>query len=122
IGAAWYWDGGLASNSPLWYVLDEGRDLNALVFQIDLFSARGAVPHSIDEVLERSKDIQYSSKTRFNTSRAKDDEELRGAMRRPIEKLPAHLRPPALPRGGTRGFRQAADPRSSDRLPRGSAA
>ncbi|MGA8033535.1 MAG: patatin-like phospholipase family protein [Casimicrobiaceae bacterium] len=92
IGAAWYWDGGLASNSPLWYVLDEGSDLNALVFQIDLFSARGAVPQSIDEVLERSKDIQYSSKTRFNTSRAKDDEEVREATRRLIEKLPARLR------------------------------
>ncbi|HSQ80872.1 MAG TPA: patatin-like phospholipase family protein [Casimicrobiaceae bacterium] len=92
IGDAWYWDGGLASNSPLWYVLDDGSDLNALVFQIDLFSARGSMPQSLDEVLERSKDIQYSSKTRFNTNRAKDDEALREAMRRVIEMLPARLR------------------------------
>ncbi|MGE5089672.1 MAG: patatin-like phospholipase family protein [Candidatus Levyibacteriota bacterium] len=92
IGASWYWDGGLASNSPLWYVLDDDSDLNALVFQIDLFSARGSLPQSLDEVLERSKDIQYSSKTRFNTSRVKDDEALREAMRQVIESLPAPLR------------------------------
>ncbi|MGC1818697.1 MAG: patatin-like phospholipase family protein [Casimicrobiaceae bacterium] len=92
IGAAWYWDGGLASNSPLWYVLDEGSDLNALVFQIDLFSARGGVPQSLDDVLERSKDIQYSSKTRFNTGRARDDEALREATRQVLAKLPPRLR------------------------------
>src|SRR6201991_4346546 len=36
-----YWDGGIASNTPLDFVLDEetGRDL--LIFQVDLFSARG---------------------------------------------------------------------------------
>jgi NTE family protein len=69
-----YWDGGLVSNTPLWYVLDECRQLSALVIQIDLFSARGKMPRDLDEVLERAKDIQYSSKTRFNTSRAKEEE------------------------------------------------
>ena len=92
IGDAWYWDGGLTSNSPLWYVLDESSNLDALVFQVDLFSARGSAPHSLDEVLERAKDIQYSSKTRFNTSRAKDDEVLRESMRKVISKLPPRLR------------------------------
>ena len=92
IGDAWYWDGGLTSNSPLWYVLDESSQLNALVFQVDLFSARGRVPRSLDEVLERSKDIQYSSKTRFNTNRAKDDETLREAMRKVISRLPPGAR------------------------------
>jgi NTE family protein len=92
IGDAWYWDGGLASNSPLWYVLDQGSDLNALVFQIDLFSARGSMPQTLDEVLERSKDIQYSSKTRFNTSRGSDDEALRDAIRQVLASLPAKAR------------------------------
>ena len=89
---AWYWDGGLASNSPLWYVLDDQPDLSALIIQVDLFSARGKLPQTIDDVLERAKDILYSSKTRFNTTRAKEDEALRQALRHVIGKLPARLR------------------------------
>ncbi|HEX7328554.1 MAG TPA: patatin-like phospholipase family protein [Casimicrobiaceae bacterium] len=91
IGDAWYWDGGLTSNIPLWYVLDDRIDLDALVFQIDLFSARGSMPQTLDEVLERSKDIQYSSRTRFGTSRGKDDDVQREALRRLLPKLPARL-------------------------------
>jgi NTE family protein len=87
-----YWDGGLVSNSPLWYVLDDDRHLEALVMQVDLFSARGELPTTLDEVLERQKDIQYSSKTRFNTNRAKELETLRDALGRVLEQLPAKLR------------------------------
>jgi NTE family protein len=84
-----YWDGGLVSNSPLWYVLDDDPHLNALIAQIDLFSARGEMPQNLDQVLERAKDIQYSSKTRFNTNHAKELEGLQLAFSRVLEKLPA---------------------------------
>lgn len=91
IGNASYWDGGLTSNIPLWYVLDDRSDLNALVFQIDLFSARGHMPQTLDEVFERSKDIQYSSRTRFGTSRGKDDDLQHEALCRLLAKLPPRL-------------------------------
>src|SRR6185436_980772 len=87
-----YWDGGIVSNSPLWYVLDADSRLNALVFQVDGFSARGEVPKNLAEVQERAKDIQYASKTRFNTNRVKELEALRGALRRVLDRLPAALR------------------------------
>lgn len=92
IGEHLYWDGGLVSNSPLWYVLDEERALDALVLQVDLFSARGSEPSNLDQVLERAKDIQYSSKTRFNTNRAKEIDELAAALRRLLARLPPRLR------------------------------
>ena len=76
IGKDYYWDGGLVSNSPLWYVLDDTTLREALILQVDLFSASGDMPTNLDEVLERQKDIQYSSKTRFNTNRAKEIEAL----------------------------------------------
>ena len=38
-----FWDGGIASNTPLDYVLDEEASRDLLIFQVDLFSARGAV-------------------------------------------------------------------------------
>jgi NTE family protein len=87
-----YWDGGLVSNTPLWFVLDDSTKLDALIVQVDLFSARGKMPRNLDEVLERAKDIQYSSKTRFNTSRAKEEEALRQAWGNVVAKLPARLR------------------------------
>jgi len=62
-----------------------------LIMQVDLFSARGDLPKNLDEVLERSKDIQYSSKTRFNTSRAEELEDVRAALGRFLRKLPAKL-------------------------------
>jgi NTE family protein len=86
-----YWDGGLVSNSPLTYVLDDSPDISALIVQVDLFSARGELPATLDQVLERAKDIQYSSKTRFNTNRVKELEALRVALGRLLEKLPARL-------------------------------
>ena len=39
-----YWDGGIVSNTPLQYVLDMTGPENLTVFQVDLFSARGAMP------------------------------------------------------------------------------
>ncbi|HEX8013141.1 MAG TPA: patatin-like phospholipase family protein [Casimicrobiaceae bacterium] len=84
-----YWDGGIVSNSPLWYVLDDSPQISALIVQVDLFSARGELPTNLDQVLERAKDIQYSSKTRFNTTRVKELEEFRHALGRLMKKLPA---------------------------------
>src|SRR4030095_15602820 len=80
IGKDYYWDGGLVSNSPLWYALDDTTLREALILQVDLFSASGDMPVNLDEVLERQKDIQYSSKTRFNTNRAKEIEVLSQAL------------------------------------------
>jgi NTE family protein len=62
-----YWDGGLVSNTPLTQVLDRGPDRDTLVFQVDLFGARGPVPRDLFEAEERRKDIVYSSRTRLVT-------------------------------------------------------
>jgi NTE family protein len=87
-----YWDGGIVSNSPLWYILDQSSQISALIIQVDLFSARGELPVNLDQVLERAKDIQYSSKTRFNTTRIQELEGLRHALARLMKKLPPSLR------------------------------
>ena len=63
-----YWDGGMVSNTPILYVLEQLPDLHGLIVQVDLFSARGDRPQNIDQVMERQKDIIYSSKTRLNTT------------------------------------------------------
>ena len=72
-----YWDGGIVSNTPLWYVLDDSPKMDALIIQVDLFNAVGEIPLKLDHVLEREKDIQFSSKTRFNTKRVKELSDVR---------------------------------------------
>ena len=92
IGDCEYWDGGIVSNSPLWYVMDEAPDIDALILQIDLFSAAGKPPADLDQVQERAMDIRYSSKTRFNSNQLRQREELKAAFRRLLDKLPPALR------------------------------
>jgi NTE family protein len=67
IEGEYYWDGGIVSNTPLQYLLDQEPSESSLVFQVDLFSARGELPRQMADVLARQKDITYSSRTRQNT-------------------------------------------------------
>jgi NTE family protein len=87
-----YWDGGVVSNTPLQYLLDAQRLSSMVVFQVDLFSARGSVPRNLLDVYERQKDILYSSRTRLNTDVARSGQQLRRAAERLIEKLPPGLK------------------------------
>lgn len=92
IDGSHYWDGGIVSNSPLWYVLGDSPHINALIVQVDLFRGSGELPVNLDEVQERAKDIQYSSKIVFNMDRVRELEELRYALGRLLKKMPGKLR------------------------------
>jgi NTE family protein len=87
-----YWDGGIASNTPLDYVLDEETKRDLLIFQVDLFSARGLLPTSLLEAAEREKDIRFSSRTRMNTDKNRQIHNARRAVRDLISKLPEDLK------------------------------
>jgi NTE family protein len=87
-----YWDGGIASNTPLDYVLDEEPRRNLLIFQVDLLSARGLLPTSLLEAAEREKDIRFSSRTRMNTDKNQELHNARKAVRDLIGKLPEDLK------------------------------
>ena len=87
-----YWDGGLVSNTPLQWVLESASPLDTLAFQVDLWSARGAFPASMAEVMTRQKEIQYSSRTRANSDRFKYAQKIRGALAGLLEKLPEELK------------------------------
>src|SRR3979411_2745855 len=87
-----FWDGGIASNTPLDYVLDEGVANDLLIFQVDLFSARGPLPISLLEAAEREKDIRFSSRTRMNPDKNRQVHNTRVALRELIGKLPDDLK------------------------------
>lgn len=91
IDGEWYWDGGLVSNTPLNYVLDQPGSPRRLVFQVDLFAATGPLPLDLAQVIEREKDIRFSSRTRLNTDRALQRQALAQAARRLFARLPPDL-------------------------------
>ncbi|MDB5503657.1 MAG: Patatin [Tardiphaga sp.] len=92
VGEDFYWDGGIASNTPLDYVLQEETREDLLIFQIDLFSARGPLPATLLDAAEREKDIRFSSRTRMNTDKNKTVHNARKAVRDLIGKLPEELK------------------------------
>jgi NTE family protein len=88
-----YWDGGIVSNTPLQYVIDGGvprRDM--VIFQLDLFSARGPVPETLLDVPAREKEIRYSSRTRLNTDYFRLIQTMRRAVRRLESELSEEVR------------------------------
>jgi NTE family protein len=87
-----YWDGGLVSNTPLQYVLDQAGGGGRVVFQVDLFPARGPLPRDLAQVAEREKDIRYSSRTRMNTTIELQQQAIAQAARRLMAKLPPGLK------------------------------
>lgn len=83
-----YWDGGLASNTPLDHVLSGQPRRDTLVLQVDLWSARGQRPQRLADVLERQKDIQFSSRTRLNTDSVLHLHRLRHALHGLLQTTP----------------------------------
>lgn len=92
IDGHFYWDGGLVSNTPLQFVMDNLGTDPTLIFQIDLFSARDTMPAAMADVSQRQKDIQYSSRTRLTTDRYRQLHQIRMAANRLAAELPQDLR------------------------------
>jgi NTE family protein len=91
IEGEFYWDGGLVSNTPLQWLLDSSPRQDTLVFQLDLWSARGELPHDLIELELRQKDIRYSSRTRFATDQFKKVQVARRTAAKLLKKLPKDL-------------------------------
>jgi NTE family protein len=88
VDGEWYWDGGLVSNTPLQYVIDEQCREDLCIFQVDLFSAEGQLPEDLFDVKQRMSDIRYSSRTRLNTKVFKQTQQARHAIARLLKEFP----------------------------------
>jgi len=92
-----YWDGGLVSNTPLQWLVTNSRVTgqrvpDALVFQVDLWSARGEFPRNLAEVATRQKDIQYSSRTRAFTDFIKKLHKVEHSVATLLDQLPEEFK------------------------------
>lgn len=72
IDGEYFWDGGVVSNSPMQYVLDNRRDYSAasaIAFEVDLWDANGEVPLDITSANLRAVEIHSASRFWSNTGR-----------------------------------------------------
>lgn len=77
----YYWDGGLSSNSPATYVLSaEHGTQKLLCFAIHLFDSYGLHPKTIDDVMMRKKDIEFSSRFSKTIQLHKEIHELKNSI------------------------------------------
>jgi NTE family protein len=88
IDGEFFWDGGLVSNTPLQHVLASSPRRDALIFQIDLWSASGELPTDLLQVAVRQKDIQYSSRTRAVTTTMQKEQAFRRLLNEAVARVP----------------------------------
>lgn len=90
IDGEYYWDGGIVSNTPLFEVLtNEKKD--KLIFQVDLWSSKGSLPENFFDVAERTKDIQYSSRTRMVTDMLQEQQKNKIMIKELLKCIPEEL-------------------------------
>ncbi len=87
-----FWDGGLVSNTPLRWVVEARPQRDTLVFQVDLWPARGEFPRNMAHVNIRQKEVTYSSRTRAASTRFLELQRLRYALAELLHKLPPELK------------------------------
>jgi NTE family protein len=89
-----YWDGGLYSNTPLESVLAELPGSDTLCFMVDLWSAEGPEPTTLDEVETRQKDVTFASRSRRHLRDYVRTNRMQNKLRELYSRLPADQRTP----------------------------
>ena len=92
IDGRYFWDGGLVSNTPLSQVFDSEPRRDSIIFQVDLWNARGELPQNLLDVAEREKEIQYSSRTRTITDMQRVGQHYRRLLRELLQEIPESVR------------------------------
>ena len=88
IDGALYWDGGVYSNTPVEVVFDDKPRRDALIFTVDLWQPDGKAPETLWQVINRQKDIQYSSRGLSHVARQQQLHRLRHVVRELASRLP----------------------------------
>lgn len=87
-----YWDGGLYSNTPLETVLEETEQVDTLCFMVDLWSANGPEPDTLDEIETRQKDVMFASRSTRHIADYLNTYQLKCKLRKLNAMLPAAKR------------------------------
>jgi NTE family protein len=83
-----YWDGGILSNTPVEAVFDDDPRRNSLVFAVHIWNPSGSEPETIWQVMNRQKDVQYSSRAVSHVARQKQLHRLRHVVSELVRRMP----------------------------------
>jgi NTE family protein len=83
-----YWDGGILSNTPSEAIFDDNPRRDSLIFAVHVWNPMGAEPGTIWEVLNRHKDIQYSSRVATHIVRQRQVHKLRHVVSELVHLIP----------------------------------
>jgi NTE family protein len=83
-----YWDGGILSNTPTEAVFDDNPRKNSLIFAVHVWNPSGPEPNTMAEVLNRQKDVQYSSRIASHIARQQQAHRLRHVINQLAARLP----------------------------------
>jgi NTE family protein len=83
-----YWDGGILSNTPTERIFDDQPRRNSLIFAVHLWHPTGEEPETIWQILNRTKDIQYSSRIASHIVRQRETHKLRHVITQLLEYVP----------------------------------
>jgi NTE family protein len=83
-----YWDGGILSNTPLEAIFDDNPRRNSLVFSVHVWNPDGSEPVTINQVLNRQKDVQFASRSRSQVERQRQMHKLRHIISKLAQRLP----------------------------------
>jgi NTE family protein len=83
-----YWDGGILSNTPTEAVFDDNPRRSSLIFAVHMWNPAGAEPTTMAEVLNRQKDVQYSSRIASHIARQQQAHRLRHVISQLAALLP----------------------------------
>jgi NTE family protein len=88
INGEYYWDGAVASNTPMQHVIDTRQKDSALIFQVDLWDPHGEVPLDIPSALLRATEIHSASRVNISFEQYRKMEKFRDALCRFFDRLP----------------------------------
>jgi NTE family protein len=95
IDGEYYWDGGVVSNSPMQYVLDNRRDYStgsAIAFEVDLWDANGEVPLDITSANLRALEIHSASRSNLTLEQYREMHEFQLALKKHLQQIPEDYR------------------------------
>jgi len=87
-----YWDGGILSNTPVEVVFDDNPRRSGLVFAVHIWNPHGPEPKTIWEVMNRQKDVQYSSRAAAHIRRQRQLHKMRHIIAELSDLVPADKR------------------------------
>ena len=87
-----YWDGGILSNTPVEVVFDDNPRRDSLVLAVHIWNPHGPEPETIWEVLNRQKDVQYSSRAVSHIQRQRQIHRMRHIIAELTKMLPEEKR------------------------------